>query len=216
MPVNITPLDIFPANFQIAADGDNVSQAIRSNVMQEYADAANFLKNRSASASESNLQAAISNAVVQNENTRFTLAFGLGAPDYTWLQSSITDAGGLHFMLPPLFGVEITNVVARVHGDGAGTGTHAGLPATMPDVTLFELNSDDGASGNVSSLGTQADVSANVAAYETLHDINLSGLSTAAAGDDLIHVVRVRGEAGANSLVNRLVLYRIYLTLNAV
>jgi len=215
MPVIITPVDIFPANFQIAADGDNVSQAIRSNVMQEYADAANFLKNRSASASESNLQAALSNAIVQNENTRFTLAFGLGAPNYTWIQSNITDAGGIHFMIPPLFGVEITDVVARVHGDGAGTGTHAALPGTVPEVALLELDTDDGGTGNVSTLGTQSDVSASKAAYETLHDITLTGLN-AVADDNLIHVVRFRGEAGANALVDRLVLYRIYLTLNAV
>jgi hypothetical protein len=46
MPVVITPTDTYPANFQVAQDGDFVNQATRTNVMQEYADAANHLRNR--------------------------------------------------------------------------------------------------------------------------------------------------------------------------
>ena len=100
-------------------------------------------------------------------------------------------------------------------GNGFGAAVHPGLPATQPEVALLLLDSDDGATGNVTTVGTLSDSQGSVPAYESLHDINLSGL-TAAQGDDLIYVVRFRGETGAGAVDARLVLYRIYLTLGAV
>jgi hypothetical protein len=46
MPVNIIPVDVYPANFTTFADGDAVSQANFVNSMQEFADAITYLRNR--------------------------------------------------------------------------------------------------------------------------------------------------------------------------
>jgi len=211
----ITELDQFDASVIRPDDGDTSSAASISAAgvgLQPLANRTNFLKKRSAAADGGNLLVTLNE--VLNSNSRFSLAFGVSSPDYSWVQSDITDAGGLWFRVPPLYGVEITDVLARVHGDGGGVGTHGALPATMPAVTLFELDSTSG-TGTVNNLGSQSDVSANVAAYETIHDITLTGLN-AVAGDESSYLVRLAGEAGANSLVNRLTMYRILLTLSPV
>lgn len=48
MPVGLTPVDTWPSSFEAAQDGDEVNQLTDVDVMQEYADAATYLRNRSA------------------------------------------------------------------------------------------------------------------------------------------------------------------------
>ena len=211
----ITELDQFDASITVPDDGDTSGAASVTSAgvgFQPLANRTTFLKNRSAAASGGNLAVALDASI--NTNARFTFAFGLAAPDYTQFQTDVTDAGGIQFHIPPIFGVQITNVIARVHGDAGGVGTHAGLPGTLPIIELLSLDSTSG-TGTVTSIATQVDTSASVGAYETMHNIDLGSL-TEVAGDNLTYIVRFTGETGANALVNRLALYQILLTLNPV
>ncbi len=213
----VTELDQFDASVIVPDDGDTsgaASVAAAGVGFQPLANRTKHLQARNIGSAGGNLQLDL-NAVLENTGSRFSFNFGLAPPNFTWGNSNTTDAGGIYFMVPPMFGVQITNVVARYHGDGFAAGAHGAVPATLPTVALQRLDTDDGGNGNVSTVGTFTDPSATVGAYETLHDIDLSGL-TALAGDDFVYVVRVTGEAGANAIDSRGVLYRVYLTLAPV
>ncbi len=213
----VTELDQFDASVIVPDDGDTSGAASVTAAgvgFQPLANRTKHLQARNIGSAGGNLQLDL-NAVLENTSARFGFSFGVGAPNFTWGNIDTTTAGGIYFMVPPMFGVQITNVVARYHGDGFGAGAHGAVPGTLPTVALQRLDTDDGGNGSVSTIGTFTDPSATVGAYETLHDIDLSGL-TAVAGDDAVHVVRITGETGANAIDGRGVLYRVYLTLAPV
>jgi hypothetical protein len=82
-----------------------------------------------------------------------------------------------------------------------GTG-RGGLPATMPEITLYRRDMGSGAS----SLGSQVDTSGSVGAYETEHDIEITGLTEDADDPDAMYIVSIEGESGANSQTGAIVL----------
>lgn len=73
---------------------------------------------------------------------------------------------------------------------------HGGLPGTMP---RLKLSSRTHGSVGDTDVAQQTDTSANVAAYEALHTITLSGLSATIDGTKMYYV-EVQSEGGANAL----------------
>lgn len=88
-----------------------------------------------------------------------------------------------------------------------GTGGHSALPANMPILRLYSLDS----TGTTTQEGTVTDTSADLGAYETVHWITLSGLSVS-LGQDAYHV-DLLGESGANALADKLVAYQVEITV---
>lgn len=76
---------------------------------------------------------------------------------------------------------------------------HVALPASLPQIQLVEIDLD----GLVTTIGTQVDTSANVAAYNLNHEVALTGLSETVASPSLYYI-RITGESGANSEVDKL------------
>jgi hypothetical protein len=208
MTANLTPTDAYPANLLVAADGDAVSQTLRTTVMQTYANAINHLKNRTPGALGGNIL--IPTSAFGNKNARFTQSFTGDQP--TWEQTNIADQGALWFPIPHIFGAEITGLVATLHGDGAGGGPHVGLPANVPELSLFGMESTTGVSTN---HGTQADTSAGIGAYDAIHTITLTTAAQTFDNTELFYA-RFEGESGANSIANALELYTIYAVIQSV
>jgi hypothetical protein len=117
-----------------------------------------------------------------------------------WVQGSITGNLRVHFELDAPAGTTITSVSANVMGAWASN-VHAALPASMPQLTMQEIDSGGNASTILSAV---TDSSATKAAYEASHSIDATGLSiTTVAGRR--YFVTVTGESGANSVAQALV-----------
>lgn len=99
-------------------------------------------------------------------------------------------ADHLVYAIDPHDGATITAVTARVKG-GPLMG---GLPANTPIVTLYRV---DLTLGTVTSVGAQTDTSANIAAYQALHTVTISGLSEVVDSTKYAYLVRVQGDTGS-------------------
>lgn len=119
----------------------------------------------------------------------------VGTTNLYYLQTSVTDAGALWFSLDTLpVGAKLLTVSVRLAGGAPFTApyTHAGLPGTMPTITVYRQTD-----GTATSVSSATDSSANVAAYDAFHAISASPNHTIVAGAQ--YHVKVTGEAGANS-----------------
>ncbi len=144
-------------------------------------------------------------APVQNTSNRFS------SNGQAWLQTDVTSAGTLRFHMPlPDFG-KMTALTLTVDGGSA----HGALPATMPRIALIKIAHIVGnASISETTIATLTDASANVAAYELIHTISITGLSeTLSVNADWLIVIE--GETGANSLANQFRFFRIVATVAA-
>jgi hypothetical protein len=112
--------------------------------------------------------------------------------------------------LPTLHNCDFDSVTAVVHGDGGGAGPHVGLPGTMPQIRLYRQTVS---TATTAIVGTQADTSAGVAAYETIHTIVLSFGAQSYDGDSS-YWLAIQGETGANSIAGALEVYG--LSMNVV
>lgn len=110
-------------------------------------------------------------------------------------------------------GDTLNSVTVRVDGAGGGA-THVGLPATLPAVEVFRVNSSTGAATSIA--GPTTDASASLGAYESDHDITLSSIAETAAGAR--YFVEIQGESGANAVNDALQLIGVSfgITLNSV
>jgi len=147
---------------------------------------------------------------VMNTNNRW----GFVPSAVGWVQADITDGGELWFYLPtPPLG-QIVTIEAVVDGNaGPGGGNHAGKPATMP-VLEAHLIDWEGA-GGTSLLGTSTDSSIDASAYDSTHTISIALGTALALNKTKSLAVKFAGEAGANSLVDQLLLTSIRFEVEA-
>jgi hypothetical protein len=120
-----------------------------------------------------------------------------------WLQTDVSAAAVLYKDVDAPPGYVINQAHARIRGNGFGVGVHSALPATMPKLTLYEL--DPFNNNAVLQSANATDSSANAAAYDAAHSINITGLTWTISGSRRYRV-KLEGEAGANALANRLTL----------
>lgn len=116
-----------------------------------------------------------------------------------WYQSSVASAGTLFIPLSNLVdGATLISVSVAYSGKYAtGMVGHAGLPATMPTVSLQRIS----ASGLVQIGATITDTSGSFAVYDGGHNILIPSL-TEVITETSDYVVYITGEAGANSVAN--------------
>jgi hypothetical protein len=199
MPQNVVDTDTWTVTVQTAADGDTVNGASRLLEAQDLSDRTRRLYNRSPYALGGQI------------NCPFRAAIGSGAgawtwqvsPTLAWYQTNSAGASLLEVDIPTLFRCEIDQVVVRVMG-AAG---HGALP-TMPILSLWKQ-----LDGVHSVLGTQVDTSINVAAYEVVHTIGITGIGET-WDDDASYVIGFNGEAPPNN-VNNLELYNVQIRIVA-
>lgn len=109
-----------------------------------------------------------------------------------WSQTSVTDAGMLLFKLDtPKVGTLDAVIVKLAH-----SGTHSGMPGTMPNIKVYSQSYAVGPAARV-ELDTQVDTSANETAYESLHSITIFGLGAVCA-EGVEYFLELTGENGAN------------------
>lgn len=143
------------------------------------------------------LEAHLSAAVASRSVTRVQQAFFASTDLSVWTVNQYGDAeqqtnDTLNYATCPLLlphGATLTQVYVRVL-PSAG---HGGLPGTMPVVSVIRH-----AMPAHTSLGSATDNSANVGAYEAVHNISVSGLSVSVDRSLYRYSVRLAGESGAN------------------
>ncbi|HEU4619192.1 MAG TPA: hypothetical protein VFV10_14225 [Gammaproteobacteria bacterium] len=145
-----------------------------------------------------------------NVNTRFTF----DASNLGFKQTSIADVGGLYFPIP----VPPTGKVQELHAIVGCAVAHADLPALKPQLQLTRLTYTLGAvmppgPGLTTTTVTQADPSANAAAYDVLHDIAITGAALSIGASD-VFLAHFSGEAAANAQASSLTLFRIYAVVS--
>lgn len=166
MPSNLTPVDTWPSAFEVQINGDPVSGTTTLDVMQEYADAATFLRNRVWAAKQATRTLPL--------NFAFSKEFELDiSNNYSWKNPNLTQ-GQIIGYLPEWPSAQITNLIAHIQpsaGSYAAAGTLAQLRLLSLDLTTH----------GVTILDTVTDPSASAGAYDTLHSFELIG-----AGRDLL------------------------------
>jgi hypothetical protein len=205
MPANLAPVDTWPANFQVEADGDAVSQAIGTNIMQEYSDAATYLYNRSIEASGGDYQIPIA-PVDYGAVARWDWSIIRNG----WHCANVGGADEIVIPLPALIDCTFTSVSMILHGDGNAVGPHAGAVGTMPRITLYRL---DATAGTWTNVGNQVDTTVAPATYEVLHTVTFTPGAAQTVNSTTQYAVSIRGESGANSLAFALVMFGLYVTV---
>jgi hypothetical protein len=127
-------------------------------------------------------------------------------------QTTVSSAGSVYFLLPPLVvGRKITGVTAYWQNTSTTT-----LPTgVMPVVSLYKQTVAVGGSWSTDAttlVGSQADTTATLAPYKLNHTIALTGLTeTIAEGAE--YLIKFQGEgAGANSVIGgNLMALRVHL-----
>lgn len=200
MPVNITDADTWTATIQAPADGDAVSSASAKIGVQGLANRSLYIASRVPGAAQGGVWVPINPlaGVASSSGTGTWLSGG------TWINSAHgTKTVGFGFACP--HGGTIQSIRAWI----TPAGSHAGLPATMPQITAAFYNLQ---TGSATSPAVQADTSASVGAYEAHHAITLTLPSPIQLlpGVGKTGVVSFAGEDSTNANDN-LVLYGIEL-----
>lgn len=140
----------------------------------------------------------------QNDLSRFSWDTS-GTPG--WLQSDVTSEGALQWYVRIPVGMKVVAAYAHIKGDG-GSGAHAALPATLPNLELYRVYPDPG----TAPLKEEdwADTSALLATYDAYHTVG--GTCSEVFSGEMLEVI-FRGEAGANAVNNCCKLYGINLEL---
>jgi len=196
MPANIVPVDAWPANLKVAADGDAVSQATRTTVQQTYADAVTYLHGRSVEAVGGDYQVPI--VPTSMYPAGWTQRWEWRTASNGWMNRDTAGADAIMIPLPPMLGASISSVTMYLDGDAGGAGPHGGLPGTMPTISLYQIAAD--AALMLSLVGTATDNSANVAAYEALHEVTYSPGAAQVFSHIKQYAVTITGETGANAI----------------
>jgi hypothetical protein len=186
--MNIVGTDQWVENVRVIDDGDTCSNAEHGATAQDLADRTVHIRKGVPGVAPFYWMKVPLN-MIWNANTRFDFAPATAALN----QVDVTDQGSIYLPVPGGILGKITAVNAWVT---SAAGNHAGMPGTKPDVALIRfdpLTFDD------TVVATASDPSANLAAYETPHLLQLTGLNSARGGN-VEHYVRIRGEAGANAL----------------
>lgn len=216
MATALTPVNQWDANMIVPDDGDTRSAASVTAPGVGFQVAANrllYLRNR--------LVNAVGGTVRLPMNIKYrNLNAGTPYLDYISAaggvsgqvsQNDVTASGIVWFEIPYVFGASLTLVGMTWDGTFDAGGPRAGLPGTMPTISLRTLDATTGAAATV---GTATDASINVAAYELPHEVTLA-VAPQVFTPTTVYGLRVTGEAGVNALALSAIL-RLYATIAAV
>jgi hypothetical protein len=201
-----------------ASDGDPVNQTAWRQADGPLADRSLWLRNRILGGVTGG-KFELPLVPLKNANDRFTFKQpGGGSVSYVWQQTDVTDAGELVFpVCVPFVKGNVTKVTAYVHGKIDSGSSHAGVPGTLPKITLLGRNyAALTAGGSVFSVVT--DPSASLVAYEADHVIEYTGAPVFAVlgGASSVGYIKVEGEAGANNAADKFGLGAILLEVTPI
>jgi hypothetical protein len=125
------------------------------------------------------------------------------------LNSTVSSNGAAWFPIRPPVGSTITESLVTLIGNfpGGGSPTHAGLPTNMPTLWLARYD------GSMTIISGMNDPAANAAAYDGVHNINLTGLSEVVQ-TGYQYFLRVTGESGTNSSASKLAIRFLRYTVS--
>jgi hypothetical protein len=207
MPVNLVPVDTKPANVQAAADGDAVSQAIRTVVMQDYADWLTWITNRIGAAAAGDFQVPlIPNALYP---AAWVARWAWDTANNGLVNFNVGGVDEINIPLPAMKGTTFSAVTLTVDGDANGVGPHAALPV-LPRITLWR---QDAGAGTLVNVGNAVDSSAAVVNYEALHTIVFTPGAAQTVDEDNQYQLSIRGESGVNAIANALVIFGCHITV---
>jgi hypothetical protein len=202
--VNITGIDQWDANVGVIDDGDVCGNAEHLATAQSLANRTTHLRT-GVPGKATTYRLAI--PFVANGNSANKWANDPG--NSTYVQIDVLSQGDLtfHIWLPPTG--KLTEVRAVLYSET----THVGLPANMPKLDVYRVAYTLGVAGKTETLiGSTTDPSATVADYEKTHEIAVNGLNETLGAGKVYHA-RLKGESGANALVNLLTLIDLYCTV---
>lgn len=192
MSQNITDADQFDDPCTEAANGDDVDGPTRLIHGQKWSNRTFFLKNRVYGAEDADLIWLPFNGPLITANWSFGTSAG-GA--LSMLQGSVVAAYAVAWELPQPKDATLTDIVVFLRGAAGHGGV---LPTTVPKLTLFAQ--DYTADSAPTTVATQSDTSASAAAYETLHTIQMTGLTSALLNEGSIrYYVQLEGETGGSA-----------------
>jgi hypothetical protein len=194
MPVNITPVDAWPTNLQVVQDGDNVSQAQRTVVMQDYADAATFLRNRVVGAGPGVVDIPVP-LIPSPQGSTFDATKWSTGTTAPLEQDSVTNPGLLVVVELPWFrGAELVSVTLYYRGDGSHG---AGVPANP--VQLDVIDRTISATGGGVQVATTTDAPAFGTDIDAGRTVVATPASPVAFASDNNFAAQIVGENGANA-----------------
>lgn len=198
MPNNVTDADTWTATVQSIADGDELDAANLLLGVQGLANRTLYIASRVPGVAQGGVWVAI-NPLAGGASSSGTGTWVSGG---NWVNTAHgTKSVGFGFSCP--HGGSIQTLRAWI----TPAGSHAGLPATMPQLAAQFFNVQTGGS---TSPATQSDTSGSVGAYETLHAITLTLGSPVALlpGVSKTGIVSFSGEDSTNAN-NNLILHGI-------
>lgn len=198
MPQTVVDADLWTVNVQCAADGDAVDGASQLLPAQDLSDRSRWLHNRT-------IESVGGDLLVPMIPVSFGLAarwaFGTAGASLRYLvNTSVAGADEAVIPLPTLHNCTFDEVEVSLHGDFLVSGPHAGLPGTMPRITLYHIDLTTGAE---TAVGNAVDGSAGVAAYESAHVITLAHAAQTMDENSAFYI-SLRGESGANAMASYL------------
>jgi hypothetical protein len=128
---------------------------------------------------------------------------------FSWAQTNVASPRVILFPVPIPPKATIKAFSARLRGNvGAGT-LHAGLPGTMPVLSLVRSPSDGSAFVTVDSV---TDTSASAAVYDAAHTLSKTIASPHAVQATQAYYLRLAGEGGANAAADHLGVFGLTVT----
>ena len=172
MPQNVVDADTWTATVQCRADGEAVDGAGQLLMAQDLADRTNYLNNRTIEAIGGDLLVPMTPVHFgADDEWSFEDFIGGGAVRRILVNNIVATSGEAVIPLPALHNCTFDNVKLYCHGAALQAPRGGALPTNMPRVTLYHI---DTTTGTETSVGSQIDTSANMAAYEIAHIITLT------------------------------------------
>ena len=200
MPQNITDVNTWSTPLTCEADGDAINGTNRLTHVQKEANRTEFLRKRVFGAEDDDVIWISLNPIAMDPSGGVKFAFGVSGAGGALNQIAST---GAHLCFIEITPSAMKNCVIReLHLTLRGaTGAPRGNPpaTTMPRMRL--LSKDPGSAAAPTQVATVTDTTATGAAYETIHTISITGLSTTVTNDGgLRYYIELQGETGGNAL----------------
>ncbi len=199
----------FTVQVTLPSDGDPPVAAAWNTPLETNADNAAYLNDKAFYGVEGHIHVPLGVPVANAGPDYITFDDTLWA----WVQTDVTDAGGI--VWPVKIGIKgrITEVLAEIDGDAGPGGAHGAMPATTPTIQLVRIEYS-AAGSEVTAIGLTSDPAAGLAAYEAPHTFGPTGL-TEDIDENRSYYVKFTGEDGANKQVDSLLLADIRIKLEA-
>ncbi len=201
MTTVVVGVDTYPANFLEIADGEAVSQASRTTVIQPYADASTFLRNRAAPSAGFRVPMVMAQPAWAGASTFATAHWTFNDTNNTWVDSGGGVAGGqtakwsVVFPFIAVGGANAWRIDSMTAWTINVTGHGGSGPAVAQVCSLHYVDPNDAAGRTL--VSTITDPSA-AAVLDTLHSFGIGSIAHSLR-DGAQYWLEFTAENGANA-----------------